>query len=102
MQKIVAKKTAWVGGERTVELLLVGKHIPMLSADFIGHPPPPPLPQPFRNGPQVSSCHFPIKECVYTLKNASSIHTDRLKIVNKLFSHVLMHAFIMTLDCVPN
>ncbi len=51
-------------------------HVAMLSADFIGHP------APFLSlfaMALVSSCHFPIKECVYTLKNAPSVHFDRQK-----------------------
>ncbi len=66
----------------------------MLSADFIRHPPCLNL---FATA-LVSSCHFPIKECVYWLHCLAL--NSRLKIVNKLFSHVLMHAIIMTLEFV--
>ena len=67
----------------------------MLSADFIRHPPP--CLNLFATA-LVSSCHFPIKECFYWLHCLAL--NSRLKIVNKLFSHVLMHAIIMALEFV--
>ncbi len=51
------------GESENAQLFLVGKRIPLLSADFIGHPPPPPPPlppllEPRRDGPASFTKQF--------------------------------------------